>query len=430
MKVFIGFDKKNKNIRILKADKGSEVDAYSLRFQATLFSEQFIGEFQSLLTEFIASNNIPRNTSAYLVMPDSTVGFETFDLPYMNKTKMLKALETELTNEYGTNLKDKKISRFVITSTHQFTTYGVVIFDRNIIMKLNKVLYDVKLFPRAATYDGNSVVNSVLHFMPRSRGKSFVVADIRKDCTEIAVCSRGKTMGVANIPHGTDIINSPEVCDEYSVTDHTAADIAVINAREIAKAKTLTMSEEEQPASEVAEETSPVTEETVKADVTDVKPDETEDELEDEDFTEEEAVLEQPVQEQFVLPNAPKSKVYRKTKRRLPKFMQREVPETPEGIAYENFRIILKWILLYARQAHMTEYLNDPEYIVINLPEELHYLIDMANEEQGEGGVPIRQLKGTEKRPAVITANMDLYGASFTGSYNHNHNFFKVRFFN
>ncbi|MCD8371882.1 MAG: hypothetical protein LUD27_01105 [Clostridia bacterium] len=451
MKIFIGFDAKNKNIRILKADKSSGVESFSFRFQSYLFSDRFYSEFQTLLSEFVNSNNLSRNTSAYIVMPDNTVGLETFDLPYMNKAKMLKALETELNNEYGPELKDKKVSKFLITSTRQFSTFGVVFFDKKTILQINKVLSDAKLLPRGATYDGNAVVNSVLHFMPRSHGKNFVVADIRSDKTEIAICSKGKTLGVTSVPFGVSVINNPEVCDEYAITDHTAADIAVINAREVAKAKTLTTNEEEeQPLPEtVAEEATAQPAEAEEANTeaanaettAEVASDATEDASDDEDFEDEEteetaetaseeaAAEEITVADPFVAAaNVPKSKVYRKAKRRLPKFMKREVPEEAEKIAYENFRIILKWILLYARQARMTAYINDPDYIIVNLPENLHYLIDMANEEQGEDGIKLRPLKGMEKQPAEVSKNIDLYGVNFIGSYNHNHNFFNIRF--
>ena len=35
----------------------------------------------------------------------------------------------------------------------------------------------------------------------------------------------------------------------------------------------------------------------------------------------------------------------KKTPRKLPMFMQRPIPDTPEGIAQENFRVFAKWAL-------------------------------------------------------------------------------------
>lgn len=117
-----------------------------------------------------------------------------------------------------------------------------------------------------------------------------------------------------------------------------------------------------------------------------------------------------------------KIKVYRKMPKRYPKFMTREVPETAEGILYENWRIVMKWILLYARQAALTEYIPSPEFIVVNLPSEFRALLDKANEEQGEG-LKFRPFAAADKMSAEVRANLDLYGCLFAGHFNKNHNF-------
>ncbi|MCD8309133.1 MAG: hypothetical protein LUD19_04680 [Clostridia bacterium] len=384
MKVFIGFDTTNSKIRILAADKNTERE-YAFNYNSPVFSEEFFSGLGSVLIAFVNGNNIPHGTAAYLILPDCAVGLETFDLPYMSKPKMLKALETEFINEYG-SLKDQKISRFFISSTKKYATYGVVFYDRKVVARLYKVISEAKLLPRAATFGGNALVNSTMHFMPRTRGKNFIVADIRNGYTQISVCSKGRTLGFAVYPHGLELIRCGEVCDEYCITDHSAAELVVINAAETAKAKSLTLSEAQ-----------PLT-----AD---------DDEEGEEDFSVSD--------NQNVY--AENSKIYRKSVRRLPKSMQREIPSDSNGIAYENFRIILKWILLYARQAKMTPYINDAEYVIVNLPQDLQYLIQMANEEQN--GITLRPFKGAEKRSEALINNLDLYGAAFMRSFNRNSNY-------
>ncbi len=119
-----------------------------------------------------------------------------------------------------------------------------------------------------------------------------------------------------------------------------------------------------------------------------------------------------------------KIKVYRKMPKRYPKFMMREIPETEQGIRYENFRIIMKWILLYARQAELTEYMIKPDFVVVNMPAELYPLLEQANAEQKESeGIEFRPFSASEKFVPEIKENLDLFGCLFAGHYNKHHNF-------
>ena len=119
-----------------------------------------------------------------------------------------------------------------------------------------------------------------------------------------------------------------------------------------------------------------------------------------------------------------KAKVYRKMPRRYPKFMQRPLPETPEGFQYENFRIIMKWILLYARQAALTEYMTAPEFILVNMPKELYFLLDMANTEQKEAGTPrFLPFAAADKLSPDLKGNLNLIGGLYENKFNKDGNF-------
>ena len=103
--------------------------------------------------------------------------------------------------------------------------------------------------------------------------------------------------------------------------------------------------------------------------------------------------------------------------------MMREPPVTEEGFLFENFRIIMKWILLYARQAELSEYTATPEFIVVNMPAELYGLLDRANEDMGEKGLQFRPFTAADKFSAEIKGNLNLYGCLFSKHFNKNHNF-------
>lgn len=406
MKLLIGFDMQNSRIRLLLADKGAAAaQSASLRYTSRLFSEEFFKEAARLLEEYFEGVPSARHLSAYVSLPSAAVGLETFSLPNLSRSRANVALDTELKNLYEGSLKNKKVNKFLLAQFKDHSVYGAVYFDKTLVARLYKLLTESKVLPRLTTYAGNAVLDSALGLSMRLRGKNFLFADVQQESTTVTLCSRGRTMGTALLPHGTNILRGDEVLSEYMITDHDAAEIAVINAREAARAKTLTLSAQ-------------AAEESVQADA------------EEEDFSEEgglKAVEEEGgagSPEGGDKPGASKVKIYKKTPKRYPKFMTRETPQTEEGICYENFRILLKWFLLYARQADTAEYMAKPEFIVVHLPQQYSYLLDRANEEQREcGGLLLRPFAVAEKLSAPVRENLDLYGCIFAKHFNRNHNF-------
>ena len=118
---------------------------------------------------------------------------------------------------------------------------------------------------------------------------------------------------------------------------------------------------------------------------------------------------------------AAKAKVYRKMPKRYPKYMLRPLPETTEGVRFENFRILQKWLLLYARQMRMTEYAAAPEYILVNMPKEYYGLLDTANAGQAEGPkfLPFTATDGL----GAVKEHLSLCGAMFAKKFNRDGNF-------
>lgn len=478
MKLFVGFDMQNSNIRIMNAEKATDkAEVEYLHFSTCIFSDEFFEEAQKLLEEYFQRKPSLRNLSAFVILPDRAVGFETFNLPNMAKSKSQQALETEMNNLYEGRHRGKKINQFVLLQNKQYTIYGAIYFDKKLINKIYKLLTEVKVFPKMTTYSGNALLDCALNFAPRLRGKSFVFADMHADYTEIVVAGKGKTQGVATIPHGSALLRSDKVESEYMQTDHQMGEIAVINAREIARAKALTQSVDADPSvipegatiadyavdneSQAGEYSGTVQAETAAASAdakdrlavsADSLNEEDRDE-QDDDISDEGGLSVEEVDEGRLADGAAeavaqetdgvsgsqenaeengegnifkpkKIKVYRKMPKRYPKFMMREIPETEQGIRYENFRIIMKWILLYARQAELTEYMIKPDFVVVNMPAELYPLLEQANAEQKESeGIEFRPFSASEKFVPEIKENLDLFGCLFAGHYNKHHNF-------
>lgn len=454
MKLFIGFDMRNKNIKIMNADKShAAAGVEHLHFRERIFSAEFYAEVSQLLGEYFTRKPTLRNLQAYVILPNEAVGFETFNIPNMNRNRTAQALEAELNNLYEGRQKSRKINKFQLKKGKQYTTFGAIFFDKDLVADIYKLLTRVKVFPCATTYSGNALLNSAYAYMPRTRGKSFVFADIHLDYTEIVLSSKGRTLGTAVIPHGTELLRTDRVEQEYMRTDHEIGEIAVINARETARAKSLTLAEDDLSDGGIPEgatiEDFAVTEagdeytgtraqaEAAAAQAQsqpldpDDEPDAPADAAETADAAEpaETAYAAEPADAAADAPfsaelsaaevHLNKAKVYRKMPKRYPKFMQRPLPETSEGFQYENFRIIMKWLLLYARQAALTEYAAAPEYILVNMPKELYFLLDMANDEQKDAGTPkFLPFAAADKLSAELKGNLDLIGGLHCGKFN------------
>ena len=92
--------------------------------------------------------------------------------------------------------------------------------------------------------------------------------------------------------------------------------------------------------------------------------------------------------------------------------MQREIPETEEGIAYENFRVFVKWALTLIHGNERLVALGKPEFVCVNLPQDLVSVLDTANEEAEENGITFTRLPSDGEGVSVLS-NLELYGGLF-----------------
>lgn len=435
--IVIGFDMQRQCIRILQDTAGDEEKKVKeIFYTERIFSDLFFAEMGAELRAYFKENRgkAEKERNVCVVLPDETVGFETFRIPNMQRVRMQQAFETELQNLYGDRLKTQKVNRFVLAKSKQYTVYGVYYFDKHITSELYRVLAECRLTPRVATYEGNALLNFVYESSFRLRGKSFLFADVREDCTVISVSSKGRTLGVAKIPHGLSLLNPAQLESEYMRVNHDAGEIAVINAREIARARSLTLSEADSEAASAEErqayapsqgspdEPSALSENAAQTDAeterwnasaAEEAPRENSVSSEREEETEE---------EQRSVQLRP-GKVFHKTPKRYPKFMTREMPETEEGFLFENFRILAKWLLLYGQQAVRSDYIASPEYILVHLPERYRFLLDKMNEEADENSLKFRAFTVADRLSDKFQNYLDLIGGKFAKQFNKHSNF-------
>jgi hypothetical protein len=159
---------------------------------------------------------------------------------------------------------------------------------------------------------------------------------------------------------GTDFLKKPVVTEESTLFDHSRPELAVLNAKERAKAKKL-------PLSLAEDEENEQTEVTVQG---------------------------------------------KKAVRKLPKFMLREEPTTAEGVCAENFRTLVKWILTAIEQNSRLTELAKPEFVCVNMPAELNFVLDHANADQDEKSIKFTALEYSPEDECA-RADLELFGALF-----------------
>jgi hypothetical protein len=238
--------------------------------------------------------------------------------------------------------------------------------------------------------------------------------------TRFVFVAGGKATGYYILPFGLEFLARGKYVQEDMLFDHTLGELTVLNAREKAKAKKLTVLAEQQEQEEQEEET-PAEPAEPAAPAEPQEPDEDDEEIEDIEEPEPAPGVMEMISETFSMNVGqrivtPKI-MAKKTPRRLPKFMQRPIPDTPEGITEENFRVFVKWALTLLASNEKLTNLGKPECIYVNIPQSLSFVLDKANEELEENGVEFRLLDNGEI-DANVLVNLELYGGFFPRAIN------------
>ncbi len=373
--VIIGFDRDLTQCRIMRifAADISTVTVENINLKAKRADVPFFTALQDHFSSYMSDKPFEQSSAVHLILNNSMVALDRIAIPTMKKSMMKSALATDYNSLY-INSKDLQMTSYVSAQSKSIVQYNVLSVQKSLLGDFYKVLANGKLYAKSTTYSASSTINAVLYLRPKCRGRSFFFVDMKEDYTVLISVGKGKAMGFANIPYGYKLLTQQRVQYEPALADHPEAELAVITAKEKAKSQS-GMSN---------------TAEAVNNDV-------------------------QATAEEIILT---------KSQKRVPKFLQRPIPETKEGIPIENFRIILKWILLYVRQNAMSDSLPTPEFVMVNVPKEYNYVIEALNgeEEKKENGIEFRPFyPETENRPE-ITYNLDLFGGIFTQMYNTQNN--------
>lgn len=373
----ISFDCFNKHITILNmiGNDFSTVNIQNIPFKTKVFDDEFYENLEKILSKYLEDKPSIDAVAVYVLLPNECVSNDLISVPSVSKKQMKDSLDITLKSSYK-NIKDLIMKSFMVYSNKQYATYYILSVKKELIARISTVLASCKLYSKYSTYISNALLDAVFNLKPRNKSHNFIFIDIKSNCTYFAVSNKGRTIGSYFLQYGYKVLESNKLVYENMLSNHDLAEITVLNAKEKAKAKQLTTLSEETENEEVSSDA-------------------------------------------LVSTDSSQKVLSKKVPKKLPKFMQREIPDTDEGITFENFRIFMKWALLVKSSYEKKGDGFNIDYFLINMPSKFNYLLKMANEDMGltDGFVAFNEDIDISDE---LKENLELYGAIYINSNNKN----------
>ncbi len=373
---------------IYGSDKGS-IKHDKKQFTSTVMTEEFLAEIKTLLKDYASANIAATDATITLVLPDTFVAMDSLILPSMKKKHIDDALEATLSGFYKDS-GDFTINHVLAVQNKQTNQFSLTVVNNAPLRQLAETFKAAGLEPNVITFAANATVNAINHLLPKTKTGSFLFIDAKHQYSRVIFSAKGRPTGFFILPFGYSVLRKNKIFSEDELFDHSVAELAVLNAEEKAKAKQLTgvvtdeMNEEEQMNAQFGEDEEATVDPTSGA--------------------------------------AGDFKTTAKKKKALPKFMIRETPNSEVGYQFENFRLFMKWALLLLQENDKLKAQGEPEKVFINLPEEMGYLFEAANEEKADNGIEFQQLMLDLDNPTV-SENLELFGGFYTSQFNKHNNF-------
>lgn len=363
--------------------------------------------FARYLPDYIESQHFDKAFAIRLVLPNRLVATDILTVPTLSAPKTAEALQVQCKELYRFSA-DYKINKLLLSSNKSNTAYELFMVNKNTINSIYKALSASKLYVRDCTYVAAAALNAVFALRGKTKKQNFLFLDIKSNSACISVCVNGNNVGWVEVPFGLNFLSDDCVNFESDFVPNDLANAAVKNAAKLAKkgksalkdeiglitgdysAESKTSFSEQTDGAAAASSDSAVSLGSAAANGDDSACGES---AEDENNN---------------------SAAQSKKNKKIPAFLKRPQPETPQEFVFENFRAFVKRCLLIKMQNEQSEYLAAPSFVLVNLPEEYAYLIDCINAEK-DTGIEFRFFSPEKENNHFLTANLELYGALFTG---------------
>jgi len=347
-------------------DENESLTIDSAKYKVRPFDKDFYDRLSKIIKQHKEKNPDSDLQKASIILPDQLLMLDMVTIPMIHRKAMQHSLSLAIENVYK-NASEMNLMTYGIGQTKQTATYGLVGIRWNVLEEVRKTFTENGINVSGITYATNAMVNGAMAMNQKLRNETFMLMDIKEECTRFALVVRGCTMGYFDLPFGHSIMYKSRLASEDTLFDHRAGELLVLNAKERARAKQLTMEGVEDEAGE-----------------------------EDEVFEEGSA---------------------QRNGRKLPKFMQRPTPTTREEYIYENFRIFLKWALDLLTSNREIVNLAKMDTVYVNMPDEYRFLFDVVAKKHEGREVKFVPLL-SEGEDTVISANLELYGGYFLNKFN------------
>jgi len=347
-------------------DENESLTIDSAKYKVRPFDKDFYDRLSKIIKQHKEKNPDSDLQKASIILPDQLFMLDMVTIPMIHRKAMQHSLSLAIENVYK-NASEMNLMTYGIGQTKQTATYGLVGIRWNVLEEVRKTFTENGINVSGITYATNAMVNGAMAMNQKLRNETFMLMDIKEECTRFALVVRGCTMGYFDLPFGHSIMYKSRLASEDTLFDHRAGELLVLNAKERARAKQLTMEGVEDEAGE-----------------------------EDEVFEEGSA---------------------QRNGRKLPKFMQRPTPTTREEYIYENFRIFLKWALDLLTSNREIVNLAKMDTVYVNMPDEYRFLFDVVAKKHEGREVKFVPLL-SEGEDTVISANLELYGGYFLNKFN------------
>ena len=365
----------------LSSGNESKTNSYvAANYSSTNIDDKFFEEFSNILSIYKQKYPKVSLSGISLVLSDYLFFTDMLTIPNMGKKAVANSLSLVIDTLYK-NKDELQYNTYPLSQTKQNAVYGMVGVRKELLAKFHDVCDKVGGTVRNVTFAANAVANGVMSLNPKVRGAICLLLDIKENGARFAFLNKGRTLGAYYLPFGYGILHNNQLTGEDMLFDNSSAELLLLNAKEKARAKQLTV------ISNDVEQTS---------DAHNVFSDSFGSEADGEDEVEEV-----------------------RGGRKLPKYMLRDIPDSEAGFIYENFRIFVKWTLeLIASNSQITS-LGDIETVYVNMPKEYAFLFDMANEELAENGTVFAPVVAG----ATALKTLEMLGGFNVGQYNGINNF-------
>ena len=372
----ISIDMRHSAIHYYALPKGENAEAvhHVRSFAAPIFSEEFnmkLREALAAFTELEPSENVRR---VMLVLPDEAIALDHFRLPAMRSAKQQeKALDAKLATIYD-NRAELRLNTEVVDKNKEYVTYAVAAIRKHIMDDLYAACSENRILAVGLTTVSEAVIAAAGALSPALVKENHLFLDIKDTYARYSFVIGGRVAGGYTLPFGLEFLREERYVQEDMLFDHTLGELTVLNARERARAKRLTMLEELGASADDEDEENPT---------------------------------ETPEGEENK--SGQVKTMQKKTPRKLPPYMLREIPTDPAGIAAENFRVFVKWGLTLLVSNPTITALGMPKQVVVGLPKDLEHVLTALADEEKENGLPFVRFGGADEKGDLATA-LELLG--------------------